>query len=72
MNTNTINRLKSAAPSIEKFRNLKPTEQQWLEPLLTKTAKTALAILDTIESSPLTYEAIKFTIAAIMSIVRYS
>ena len=34
MNTNTIKRLKDAAPSIEKLRHLQPEEQAWLEPLL--------------------------------------
>lgn len=58
MNTDTIKRLKDAAPSIEKLRHLHPEEQAWLEPLLNPTTKTALLILDTISNSPLTYEEI--------------
>lgn len=58
MNTDTINRLKNAAPSIEKLRHLQPEEQDWIYPLLNKTIKTALFILDTISGSPLTYEEI--------------
>ncbi len=55
MNQDTINRLKESAQSIEKFRNLHPQEQAWLEPLLHQTVKTALNILDTIANNPLTY-----------------
>lgn len=58
MNQDTINRLKDAATSIDKFRNLNPSEQAWLTPLLNPTAKTALNILDTIANSPLTYQEI--------------
>lgn len=58
MNSNTIERLKASAPSIEKFRNLHPDEQQWLEPMLSKTMKTALAVLDAISNTALTYQEI--------------
>jgi predicted Rossmann fold nucleotide-binding protein DprA/Smf involved in DNA uptake len=58
MNQDTINRLKAAAPSIEKFRNLHPDEQQWLEPMFSKTMQTALAVLDAISQTALTYEEI--------------
>jgi response regulator of citrate/malate metabolism len=58
MNDSTVKRLVAAAPSIEKFRNLNPSEQQWLEPMLHKTAKTALNILDAIANNPLAYEEI--------------
>lgn len=61
MNQDTILRLKDAAPSIEKFRNLNPSEQDWLIPMLTQTVKTALNILDTIVDSPLTYQEIADT-----------
>lgn len=61
MNTNTIKRLKDAAPSIEKLRHLHPEEQAWLAPMLTRTTKTALLILDAISQSPLTYEEIADT-----------
>ncbi len=58
MNQDTINKLKSIAPSIEKFRNLHLDEQIWLEPCLHKTARTALDILDAIANNPLTYQEI--------------
>ena len=58
MNQNTIERLKIAAPSIEKFRNLHPDEQIWFEPMLSQTIKTALNVLDAISNTPLTYEEI--------------
>ncbi len=58
MNQDTINRLKEMAPSIEKLRNLQPGEQEWLEPLLHSTTKTALAILNSIVNTHLTYQEI--------------
>ncbi len=61
MNQSTIERLKLAAPSIEKFRQLHPDEQIWIEPLMNQTTKTALDILDAIANTPLTYEEIANT-----------
>ena len=58
MNESTIERLIDAAQAIEKLRNLHSSEQQWLEPILTKTTKTALNILDAIANTPLSYEEI--------------
>ena len=58
MNQNTIERLKAAAPNIEKFRNLHPDEQQWLEPMLSQTMRTALAVIEAISSTALTYQEI--------------
>lgn len=60
MNQNTIERLKLAAPSIEKFRQL-PEEQRWMEPLMSQTVKTALDILDCISNHPMTYQEIADT-----------
>ncbi len=62
MNTDTVNRLKNVAPFVEKFRNLSPDEQEWLEPMLKNNLKTALDILDTITDSPMTYQAIATTL----------
>jgi response regulator of citrate/malate metabolism len=58
MNSETTKKLVRLAPSIEKFRNLQPDEQEWLLPCLHKTAKTALNILDAITQNPLTYQEI--------------
>jgi len=58
VNSDTINRLKQIAPFVEKFRNLHPDEQQWLEPLLKNNVRTALSILDIIANNPMTYQAI--------------
>ena len=58
MNTDTTNRIRESARSIEKFRALDMDEQRWLEPLVTKTTKTCLNILDAIAHQPLTYEEI--------------
>ena len=58
MNQNTIERLKLAASSIERFRNLHPDEQRWLEPMISQTMKTALDVLDAINNNPLTYQEI--------------
>lgn len=58
MNRSALDKLKRIAPSIEEFRKLPPEEQAWLEPMLTFSIKTALAILDVISQSPHTYEEI--------------
>lgn len=58
MNQDTINKLKTLAPSIERFRNLHPDEQAWLEPCLHQTTRMALNILDATANNPLTYQEI--------------
>lgn len=58
MNQVTINYLKKSAPSIERFRQLHPEEQKWMEPLLNHRTKTALNILDAISNTPLSYQEI--------------
>lgn len=58
MNTNTTKYLKEIARFVEKFRNLHPDEQEWLEPLLRNNVKTALNILDAISNTSLSYEEI--------------
>lgn len=37
MNQDTLEKLKAAAPSIEKFRHLHPDEQKWLIDLISTT-----------------------------------
>lgn len=56
MNQATIEKLKLAAPGIERFRQLHPSEQEWIEPLLDQTVRTALNILDCISNRPLTFD----------------
>lgn len=60
MNQETSFKLKNAALSIEKFRNLASNEQSLLLELLQvgKSALLALRILDAIASRPLTFEEI--------------
>ena len=58
MNQDTLERLRIAAPSIEKFRRLSPEEQAWLTPLLSAAVVSALGMLDAIEHEPLTFEEI--------------
>ncbi len=58
MNRDTCQKLKDAALSIEKFRSLTESEQEWLIPLFGKSVLLALKILDAIASNPLTFEEI--------------
>ena len=58
MNTETTKRLTRIAPFIERFRNLHPDEQKWLEPMLKNNVRTALTILDSIAVAPMTYQSI--------------
>ena len=58
MNESTLEKLKAAAPDIEKFRNLHPDEQKWLIHLLSPTTLAALNILDAIANQPMTFDEI--------------
>lgn len=58
MNQVTWLKLKDAALSIEKFRSLADSEQEWLLPLFGKSVLLAIKILDTISANPLTFEEI--------------
>lgn len=51
-------RLSENALAIEKFRDLHPTEREWLVPLLSKGVRSTLEILDLIETERLTYSEI--------------
>lgn len=52
----TTDRLEQLAPLLEKFIQLHPDEQKWLLPLLGRAERRAIAILQEIDSCPLTYE----------------
>ncbi|MCC5640629.1 MarR family transcriptional regulator [Nostoc sp. CHAB 5844] len=58
MNQETFQKLKDAALSIEKFRSLADSEQEWLLPLFGKSVLLATKILDAISANPLTFEEI--------------
>lgn len=51
-------RLTEQALAIEKFRNLAPTEQEWLRPMLSRGFKSTLALLDEIAEERKTFEEI--------------
>lgn len=58
MNQATYNKIVALTPILEQFRNLEPSEQAWLKPLMHKTALTALKIISLIEERERTYEEI--------------
>jgi hypothetical protein len=58
VDTATVNRLTKLAPKIQQFIALHPSEQAWLYPLLGRAEKRAIAILECIQGSYLTYEEI--------------
>lgn len=51
----TADRITEIAPSIQKFLDLAPEEQEWLFPLLGKAEKRAILILEEIQGHHLTY-----------------
>jgi DNA-binding transcriptional ArsR family regulator len=58
MNRDTIKRLKDDVPFLIKYRALHKDEQKWIEPLLKRSIRTALQILDKISFNPLPYQQI--------------
>lgn len=55
-------RLMDSALAIEKFRQLSPNEQDWIHPLLSKSVRSTLEILDLIAIEKLTFEDIGRTL----------
>jgi hypothetical protein len=58
MNEITKAYIKECSLSIRKYRELQPEEQAWLYPLLHKSVKTAIRILEAISDRPRNYEEI--------------
>ncbi len=56
MNQDAYQRIVALTPMIQEFSNLEPSERAWLKPMMTKTALTAVAILDLLSSRQMTYE----------------
>jgi transcription initiation factor IIE alpha subunit len=58
MNEDTKTYIKECGPSIRKYWDLHPDEQQWLYPLLQKSLRSAIAVLEAISDRPRTYSEI--------------
>ena len=58
MNEATKEYIKECGPSIRKYWELHPEEQEWLYPLLQKRLRTAIAVLEAISDRPRTYSEI--------------
>lgn len=58
MDEATRNRLCENALAIEKFRSLHPSEQEWLLPLLSKSVRNTIDMLDQIADEKRTFEEI--------------
>ena len=58
MNETTKEYIKECGPSIRKYWELHPEEQEWLYPLLQKRLRTAIAVLEAISDQPRTYSEI--------------
>lgn len=58
MDDSVRNRLAIHALSIEDFRNLDEHEQRWLFPLLSKSVRTTIEMLDLISEQKLSFEEI--------------
>lgn len=56
MNSKTYAKIVSLTPMLVQFQHLEAGERAWLEPLLTKSARTAIAILDKISQREMTYK----------------
>lgn len=54
----TSNRLAKLAPKIQQFLELHPDEQAWLYPLLGRAERRAIAVIECIQGSYLSYEEI--------------
>jgi|LakMenE01Jun11ns_1017448.scaffolds.fasta_scaffold8995267_2 hypothetical protein len=55
MNEDTKKYIKECSPSIRKYWELQPDEQAWLYPLLHRSVKTAIRILEAISDQPRNY-----------------
>ena len=58
MNEATKAYIKECGPSIRKYWELHPEEQEWLYPLLQKRLRTAIAVLEAISDRPRSYSEI--------------
>ena len=58
MNEDTKAYIKECGPSIQKYWDLHPEEQEWLYPLLQKRLRTAIAVLEAISDRPRSYSEI--------------
>lgn len=58
MNEDTKKYIKECSPSIQKYWELHPDEQAWLYPLLHRSIRSAIAILEAISDRPRNYEEI--------------
>lgn len=54
----TVDKLEKLAPALSAFLDLHPDEQRWLFPLLGRAEKRAIAILESIQGSYLSYQEI--------------
>lgn len=58
MNEDTKAYIRECGPSIRKYWDLHPEEQEWLYPLLQKRLRTAIAVLEAISDRPRSYSEI--------------
>ena len=58
MNEQTKAYIKECVPSIWKYWELHPEEQEWLYPLLHKSIRSAIAVLEAISDKPQNYSEI--------------
>jgi len=58
MNEQTKAYIKECGPSIRKYWELHPEEQKWLYPLLHKSIRSAIAVLEAISDQPRNYSEI--------------
>jgi biotin operon repressor len=58
MNKTTKEYIKECGPSIRKYWELHPEEQEWLYPMLQKRLRTAITVLEAISDRPRSYSEI--------------
>ncbi len=58
MNETTKEYIRECGPSIQKYWNLHPEDQIWIFPLLNKSIRSAIAVLEAISDQPRTYSEI--------------
>ena len=58
MNEDTKAYIKECGLSIQKYWELHPAEQAWLYPILQKSVRSAIAVMETISVQPRNYEEI--------------
>ena len=58
MNEQTKAYIKECTPSIRKYWELHPKEQEWLYPLLHRSIRSAIAVLEAISDQPRNYSEI--------------